>query len=511
MTLTHSTLWLHLKHSFLLLLIVSGMMPFAAAQHNLLDEFKGKPFLTNEHHHVSGTSKRSGTLTETLDFVFDSISAVSTIKGFNAAMLLPDGSVWKRASGLSVEVPFNLPLSTEHLMGMGSITKSFVSTTLLLLYEEGLLDLNDSIGKYVGPYTNVPGSVTIRQLLSHRSGINDYLNENPAMINAWVADLDSIWVMDTILNNYVLQPNFPVGASWSYSNTNYLLAGRIIENITGQPWYEVVRNKVIEPLGLSHTFAYPWESPGAQPFSHVWLDIDGDGTVDDAQGYGIPVSGIFSIAASAGCLLSTPEDLAIFSQKVYSGQVLLPETLAEMQMDYIQNGSGFLYGLGAASFAIPGNLENWGHDGNLFYKSIALYFPSENMSLAVQQNDNRSFDPSAPDPVIDEGFLFIGLLDAYLNYESISGTKDINHQRVSYTYSPNPATDKVTITVNQNETLAIGTIYLINAAGRVISVVQGEQRNEVVLNVTSFAPGVYFIEVMGTGNQLLGIRKLIIE
>lgn len=501
-----------MKHILSLLLIALLTTPFVSAQYTLLDEFKtqpGIPAIAPSEHSV--TSTRGGTLTETLDFVFDSISTVSTIKGFNAAMLLPDGSIWKRASGLSAEVPFNLPLTTEHLMGMGSITKSFVATTLLLLYEEGLLDLGDSIGKFVGPYTNAPGYVTIRQLLSHRSGINDYINENPAMTDAWVVDLDSIWVMDTILNNYVLQPNFPVDASWSYSNTNYLLAGRIIENITGQPWYEVVRDKVIDPLGLTHTLAYPWESPGTQPFSHVWLDIDGDGTVDDMQGYGLPVNGIFSIAASAGCLLTTPEDLAIFSEKVYSGQVLQSATLAEMQADYIQNGSGFMYGLGVSSFPLPDNLQNWGHDGNLFYKSIALYFPTENMSLAVQQNDNRSFDPTQPDPVIDEGFLFIGLLDAYLNYESISGTAEAAGSKVSFTFSPNPANDNVTISVAENENMSLGTIYLLTAAGRVITQIDGAHRHEVELNVSSFTPGVYFIQVIGTGNKLIGIRKLIIE
>ena len=501
-----------MKHIISFLLIVFLTTPFVSAQHKLLNEFKSpRSILAHDHSEHSSTSNRGGTLSEALDFVFDSISSISTIKGFNAAMLLPDGTIWKRASGLSTEIPFNLPLSTEHLMGMGSITKSFVSTTLLLLYEEGLLDLGDSIGKFVGPYTNIPGHVTIRQLLSHRSGINDYLNENPAMVNAWAANLDSIWVMDTILNNYVLQPNFPVDASWSYSNTNYLLAGRIIENITGQPWYEVVRNKLIDPLGLSHTFAYPWESPGSQPFSHVWLDIDGNGTVDDVQGFGIPVTGIFSVAASAGCLLSTPEDLVIFSEKVYSGQVLQSATLAEMQADYIQNGSGFKYGLGVSSFPLPDNLQNWGHDGNLFYKSIALYFPTENMSLAVQQNDNRSFDPSQPDPVIDEGFLFIGLLEAYLNYESISGTAETVGSKISFNFSPNPASDKVTISVAENENLSLGTIYLLNAAGRVITQIDGAHRHEVELNVSSFTPGVYFIQVIGTGNQLLGIRKLIVE
>lgn len=501
-----------MKNSILVFLIFLLSTPFVSAQHKLLNEFTTHPaLLANDQAQRSGTSIRGGTLTEALDYVFDSISTVSTIKGFNAAMLLPDGFIWKRSSGLAEELPDSLPLSTEHLMGMGSITKSFVSTTLLLLYEEGLLDLSDSIGTYVGPYTNVPGNVTIRQLLSHRSGINDYLNENPASLNAWVANLDSIWVIDTILNNYILQPNFPVDASWSYSNTNYLLAGRIIENITGLPWYEVVRNKVINPLGLTHTFAYPWESPGTQPFSHVWLDIDGDGAVDDVQGNGLPVTGIFSLAASAGSLISTPEDLAIFSEKVYSGQVLQPATLAEMQIDYVHNGSGSTYGLGVANFQIPENIENWGHDGNLFYKSIALYFPTENMSLAVQQNDNRFFDPSEPDPVIDEGFLFIGLLDAYLNYTPISGTKDVDGQKVSFNISPNPTNDRVTITQNANENLSIGTICILNAGGREISHFNGEQRNELEIDISQLTPGVYFIEVIGTGNQLIGVRKLIID
>jgi D-alanyl-D-alanine carboxypeptidase len=356
-------------------------------------------------------------LIETLDHVFDSVTALSPVKGFNAAMRLPDGAVWKRARGVAVEVPAAAPLTTDHLMGMGSITKSFVAVTVLRLHEEGLLDLDDSIGQYVGPYPNVPPNTTIRQLLNHRSGISDYINENPAMADAVLTDLDSVWSAGSVLSGYVLTPNFPTDESWSYSNTNYLLAGDILEAVTGQPWYAVVRNRVLEPLGLTHTFAYPWETPGNQPFAHVFADVIGDAQLEDWQGIGLGDAALFSVAGSAGCLITTPEDLVAFSERLYGGHLLAPETLSAMQVDYVDNPDlGFLYGLGALSFPIAGGLENWGHDGDLLYKSVALYFPAENMALAVQQNDDRTYDPEAENPVVDLYIVYGALLEAYLNY-----------------------------------------------------------------------------------------------
>ncbi len=381
----------------------------------------------------------AGSLPELLDHVFDSLTSISSIKGFNAAMLLPDSTLWKRASGLAEQIPTQIDLTTDHLMGMGSISKSFVSATLLLMSEDGLLSLDDSIGQYLEPYVNVPGHTTIRQLLSHRSGINDYLNENPAMSEAWLTHLDSIWVADTILHHYVLAPNFPVGTNWSYSNTNYLLAGRIIEQITGQPWYEVVRARILDPFQLTHTFAHPWESYGAQPFSHAWADFDGNGTVEDLQGLGLPDEGLFSMAGSAGNLLSTPEDLVQFSRLVYGGHLLRDSTLDEMLTDYVQDGSGFEYGLGTAMYPLGGSLENHGHDGSLIYKSFALHFPSEDMSLAVQQNDDRLAEPGTTGAPFDIFYLSLALLDTYLNYTIPSATDDPTYAFENLAIAPNPA------------------------------------------------------------------------
>lgn len=392
------------------------------------------------------------TLPEVLDHVFDSLTSQSTIKGMSAAMLLPDGTLWKRARGLARGLPTQQTLTTDHLLGMGSITKSFVATTLLLMIEDSLLSLDDSIGSYLAPYDHIPGHVTIRQLLSHRSGINDYLNENAAMVDAWLTYPDSIWVADTILHLYVLAPNFPVGSDWSYSNTNYLLAGRIIEEITGHPWYVEVRERILNPYNFSHTFAYPYESYGAQPFAHVWIDADGDGLVDDLQGIGFPDVGLFSIAGSAGSLLSTPEDLVQFHRLVYGGYLLQDTTLEEMLTDYIQDGSGFEYGLGTLMYPLGSNLENHGHDGSILFYAIASFFPGEDLAIAVMQNDNRLEVPGPTDAPFDLNYLFLALLDTYLNYSIPSATHDQLLFVENLSVSPNPADDftKVEFTLTTN-------------------------------------------------------------
>ncbi len=385
------------------------------------------------------------TLQEALDHVFDSLTSQSAIKGMSAAMLLPDSTLWKRSSGLASIIPSTQLLTPEHLLGMGSITKSFVATTLLLMIEDGLLTLDDSIGTYLEPYDNVPGNVTIRQLLSHRSGINDYLNENPAMIDAWLTYPDSIWAADSILHHYVLAPNFPVGTNWSYSNTNYLLAGRIIEYITGHPWYVEVRERILDPYHFSHTFAYPYESYGSQPFAHVWIDADGDGVVDDLQGIGFPDVGLFSIAGSAGSLLSTPEDLVQFHRLVYGGYLLQDTTLEEMVTDYIQDGSGFEYGLGSVMFPLGSSFENHGHDGSILYNSIAFYLTGENMALAVMQNDDRLAVPGPGNVPFDLNYLALALLETYLNYSIPAATHDQPMFVQNYTLSPNPANDMTSV------------------------------------------------------------------
>ena len=386
-------------------------------------------------------------------------------------------------------------------MGIGSITKTFVSATLLLLMEDDLLALDDSIGRYLENYPNVPAGATIRQLLGHRTGINDYLNENIEIWNTWFSQPDSLWSVDSILHNHILGPNFEVGSSWSYSNTNYLLAGRIIQNITGQPWHHIVRERIIEPMGLNHTFIYPYESPGSQNFANCWADYDMNGQPEDLQGSGVTMDGFFSLASSAGCIISNPEDMVNFSQQLYGSSFLQPSTLAEMQIDYTNGSQGFLYGLGTTS-APQLFEENWGHQGNIIYLSTGYYFPGLNKALAVQQNDRRSGYSN-----IDLNDVFLALLNAYNNFmpTSIENQLDVVEKINIF---PNPCKNYVSIEFNEVPHTE-GVLSILNRNGQILhseNIKSGEQKSSI--DLSELPEGSYLINI--AIGKLRGIKPLVI-
>ncbi|MCB0566312.1 MAG: serine hydrolase [Phaeodactylibacter sp.] len=423
---------------------------------------------------------------EVLNQTFDSITSQSQIWGFSAAMLLPDGCLWKRASGTAQELPDEQPLTTDHVMGIGSVTKSFVSATILLMMEDGLLNLDDPIGMYLAPYPNVPPEATIRQLLSHTSGIANYL---PFIVNAWNIYPDSIWVIDTILHHYLLGTNSPLG-TYKYSDTNYLLACRIIEEGTGtgQSWYEVVRERILDPLGLTHTYAYPYELPN-QPFAHVWDNHNGD--YEDLQGNGTSLDGVFAFGAGAGGLISNPEDLARFSERLHGGHLLQPSSLQEMHTDYPGTG---INGLGVKSL---GN-NVWGHGGAIFYYARAYYYTNDSMALVVQQNDSRQ--DGSGSMYIDFREVNDALRDAFLTVS----TTDY-HPEESFRVFPNPAKDKITLDVSEN--LSINDplpCFLIDATGRVLQTFKIEG-NRTELFVGQMPKGLYFIKV---GNSTMKISLI---
>ena len=436
-------------------------------------------------------SNFSGSLYELLDSVFYNTAGAEPLKGLTVAIILPDDSIWKRAYGLAEELPDSISLTPEHLLPVQSITKSFVSATMLLLYEDGLLSLDDSIGKYVGPYPNVPGETTIRQLLGHRSGISDYLNQNPAFRDTAWSFSNTLWHPDTILYNYVLQPNFPVGSNHRYSNTNYLLAGLIIEQITGKPWYEEVRARILAPLGLSSTFAYPYESLNGLDLAHSYHDVNGDGVLVDVEGSGYSLEGWATMFNSVGCFVSTPEDLVIFHKALYGGNILQAATLAEMQTDYTNPTQNYIYGLGTLNHPNAScglGLEGWGHDGAGVGKSVAFYYPDLDIAAAIIQSER----------VVTSNVgcaLFTALAD-YLN--PTSSIKETALAK-SLTIFPNPTTGIIQITGVEN-----GYVRVVDQVG---STCKEGILTPSGVNISEFPNGVYFIQIR-SDNQFI-TRKII--
>ncbi len=167
-----------------------------------------------------------------------------------------------------------------------------------------------------------------------------------------------------------------------------------------------------------------------------------------------------------------------------------------MQTDQVQDATqGFLYGLGTTSFPMPQNLENWGHDGDLLYKSVAFYYPTENMSLAVQQNDDRTADP---DGVIDLYEIYFNLL-----YEPISATHEVGQNMGDLTVFPNPASESVQLQFNKNVHLDFPLrCVLTDVNGRtVLSQVLDSEAEDILIG--QLPVGVYGLQVGGFSGRLV--------
>ncbi|MEV6772343.1 serine hydrolase domain-containing protein [Nocardia sp. NPDC051030] len=246
---------------------------------------------------------------------------------------------------------------------IASNTKSFVAAVMLQLVGEGRIDLDSPVERYLPGVVHGPGGdgnvITVRNLLQHTSGIPDYFSD---------LHLDSVDALqrsqpiEALIRMGLDKPaSFAPGAKSSYSNTNYLLAGQLVQQVTGNPIGAEVTNRILVPLGLHDTYwpSYPAESVlrGAHAraydqFSSGLVDI-----TDIDPGWGLP----------DGAMVSTGDDLNSYFMALLSGHVLAPAQLAEMQHT-VPSGDARRkddFGLGLFHWTTSCGLQAWGHDGTM--------------------------------------------------------------------------------------------------------------------------------------------------
>ncbi|WP_315095192.1 serine hydrolase domain-containing protein [uncultured Cellulomonas sp.] len=250
---------------------------------------------------------------------------------------------------------------------IGSNTKTFVATTVLLLVGDGLVELDAPVETYLPGLVRGPvdgHDITVRDLLQHTSGIGSYTN-GPPFITDGAVTLTALkdWYVEPheLLALGLAQPATPPGA-WSYSNTNYLLAGLLVQKVTQRPLGDVVTDRIIEPLGLrdtyvpgrgerairgDHPLGYHAEPAGSALFEHT--------DIDPASSWG------------AGDIVSTPGDLTTFFRALLGGEILQPAELEQMKatvpMDLPGIPEGWRYGLGLQSTELSCGELAWGHGG----------------------------------------------------------------------------------------------------------------------------------------------------
>lgn len=286
--------------------------------------------------------------------------------GIVAAVHTPTCGTWSTAFG---EAEPGVALTTDRLARIGSVTKTYTAATTLRVAREGRLSLHDTLDQYVPEVPNA-GTITIRQLLNHTSGVFDVIDD-PEFMAALGSDPHHMWTPDEVLAVALKhEPNFAPGEGWSYSNTNYLLLGMILEQATELSATDVMRTRILDPLGLEDTYMETREPLPSEI----------------ARGYGPDGSDMTSFNASArwtgGSLVTTVEDLLGFVDGLMSSDVLESADLESM-LDTSGTG-GPQYGLGIMVKTSELGIDMFGHGGNVpGYNAVILHAPALEASVAL--------------------------------------------------------------------------------------------------------------------------------
>ncbi|WP_433659903.1 serine hydrolase domain-containing protein [Nocardia sp. CA-128927] len=272
---------------------------------------------------------------------------------------------------------------------IASNTKTFVATVVLQLVAEQRVNLDAPVEQYLPGVVNGPGGdgnlITVRDLLQHSSGIPDYLSY---LSLASVADLQTPRPATELIRLGLDQPSeFAPGTSTGYSNTDFLLAGELIQRVTGQPVGLEVTRRIIFPLGLRDTYwpLFPLENVIRLPHPRGYHDFDGAlvDITDIDPGWGL----------SDGAMVSTGADLDRFFMALLSGELLPPAQLADMQR-VVPSGDplrGDDFGLGLFHRINACGIEVWSHGGAMNgFVVINAATPGRAVTISMNQ---------LPDPI----------------------------------------------------------------------------------------------------------------
>jgi D-alanyl-D-alanine carboxypeptidase len=275
----------------------------------------------------------------------------------------------------------------EHVHGIASVSKTFIAALLLDLQGDGRIDLDDRVDRWL-PDVAVTNDATVRQLLNHRSGIAD-VGTSSEFIERLLTERDRDWTALEQLE-YLGPPHLPAGAGFRYSNTNYLLAGLLIEAVTGRSAAGALQEILLAPNGLDRVVLQGIGHPAPEPVAHGLFDVDEDGDLDDLNDDSglIPFRSLATVACTAGGIATDAPALARWADALYGGRILGAAALSEM-LDFRL----YPYGLGVQRDLVADEVA-WGHDGDIgAFRSSLRYLDRMGISIAVLTNDS-TIDPA---------------------------------------------------------------------------------------------------------------------
>lgn len=294
-----------------------------------------------------------------------------------------DGRQRFTATSGTAELNTTRPVPENGRYRVGSITKTFVSTVLLQLAGEGKADLDAPVVRYLPGL--VDNRITVRQVLQHTSGLFNYTDALPLSPDEFEKIRYKNWSPQELLALSTSKPlDFEPGTKWNYSNTNYVVAGLLIEKLTGRPYEKAVEQRILKPLRLKDT-----EVPGNKiaisgPHARAYWTVAGKPSEITRLNP--------SVAWAAGEMISTTRDLDTFVTALSSGRLLKPAQQQEISKTTAVSPE---YGLGLQVQTLPCGTKVWGHGGGIpGYSSEMMTTPDSKKRFEL----NATSGPTAGDP-----------------------------------------------------------------------------------------------------------------
>lgn len=332
---------------------------------------------------------------QAIQAALDSIQKAAEYPGVVFTYIDPEGDVHAFASGMA-DKENDVSMTINHKLHGGSTGKTVVSAVVMQLVGEGKLSLDDKVSKYLGSndwYSRLANAedITVRHLLQHSSGIIRY-EFKEEFLNDLAIDPSRIWKPEELLS-YVLddEPPFAAGEGFTYSDTNYILLGMIIEKITNNTFYEEAEERVLKPLGIN----------SFTPTNTTFIPNMAQGYYTEGSEYALGFKTPFLVDGKAqnnmqfewtgGGYVYENADYARLLKSIYEGDAFDMEALEEEFFDYADAEEiGGMYGLGIIKYEFPGLGTFIGHSGFFpGYNTAGFYHPDTGEVFTMQINSTN--------------------------------------------------------------------------------------------------------------------------
>jgi len=370
---------------------------------------------SEQHSAVSKQEKKSPK--EAVDLVVDSIAFQNDFMG-SIAVSRAGELIYSRAIGYA-DVATTKPSNQDTRYRIGSLSKTYTATLILKAVEDGALALEQTIEQFFPNLENAK-HIRIVDLLQHHSGIPNFTQDKQFL--TYHTEFKSKQEMLRIIQGYA--SNFTPNSKAEYSNSNYFLLALVLESVYSKSYEQILNEHIVQPLGLTATYVGKKVSISQnEAVSYRYTD-----------NWQVTPETDMSLAFGAGSIVSTPNEVSVFMNALFNGQIVSKEYVKQMKT--LKNQ----FGMGLKHYTLSGR-DAYGHRGSIDgFKSSAVYFPDEQVTLVVTSNGSNDNM---------EG-VFRGVVKAYFNDAPIAIAADELEKYVGVYTSQSDPSDKVVFTRQAN-------------------------------------------------------------